>query len=142
MIARRLFPLIAAFAAAIAVLAYLRDPAWLPQVESGFRGWEVDDTGRRFRWIGGHASFFVRSDATGVTIPVRTTFAEGDWPITVSISIDDRGVDRLELADAEWRYGKVRLPARGNRRVRRIDIRADRTRPGNRAVKVGEIEVR
>jgi hypothetical protein len=127
---------------AIAGLVYLRDPAWLLRTESGFGPWEVDQNATRFRWMGGHASFFVPSDAPGVTIPLRTTFNEGDRPIVVSISIDDRFVDRVELSDGDWRHSRVRMPRRGTRRVCRIDIRADRTRTGNRAVQVGEIRVR
>ncbi len=127
---------------AIAGLVYLRDPAWLLRTESGFGPWEVDQNGTRFRWMGGHASFFVRSDAPGVTIPLRTTFNEGDRPIVVSISIDDRSVDRVVLTDGDWRHSSVRMPPRGTRRACRIDIRADRTRTGNRAVQVGEIQIR
>jgi hypothetical protein len=137
-------PLLLAAVAVIVVgaLAYLRDPPWLLQTESGFRGWESDEAGARFRWMNAHASFFVRSTATSVTIPLRTTFTGGDWPITVTVSIDDRLADRLELTDGAWHHSELRLPPPGGRRVRRIDIRASRSRPDDRTLRVGEIEVR
>jgi hypothetical protein len=121
-------------------LAYLRDPPWLIHMESGFRRWETDSTGVRYRWTSGHASFFVPSGATNVTIPLRTTFANpAEWPIAVTITIDDRAADRIVLSDDGWRSSTLRLPPGGRRRVRRIDLRADRARDGNRAVQVGEV---
>jgi len=128
--------------ALVAVLLYLRDPSWLLTTTSGMRGWE-EVAGRRFRWMGGHSSLFVPSEARLIEIPVRTTFDEpGDWPITVSISIDDRPGDQLVLADAEWHAIVLRMPPPGSRRVRRIDIRLDRTRDDNRGAAIGELAIR
>jgi hypothetical protein len=110
-----------------AALAYLRDPPWLLRVESGFRSWETAADGTRYRWTGGHASFFVRADASEIAIPLRTTFA----------SLDDRPARRLLLIDDQWQRVTLALPPRGGRRVRRVDIRVDRTRPGNRGVQAG-----
>jgi hypothetical protein len=90
--------------------------------------------------MGGHASLFVPSDAQAAEIPLRATFdAPGDWPILVSVSLDDRPVDRLVLVDATWRQAVVRLPPPGGRRVRRIDIRVDRMREDNRGAAIGVI---
>jgi hypothetical protein len=127
-------------AAAIAVplLVYLRDPPWLITTTSGFGRWQQEPGGPRFRWMGGHASFFVRSGARAIELPVRTTFAAGDWPVTVTVSIDDRPADRITLSDARWRSMLLRLPPAGSRRVRRIDIRLDRTRDEDHGVMVGE----
>jgi hypothetical protein len=123
-------------------LSYLRDPPWLLHTESGFRGWQQDADGRRWRWTGGHASFFVPSTASEVRIPVRTVFDQpGDWPITVSIAVDDRPADRITLSDDGWHASTLQMPSPDRRRTRRIDIRADRTRPGNRAVQIGEVQV-
>jgi len=132
-----------AFLAAIgASLAYLRDPPWLLSMTSGMRPWEMDADGRRLRWMGGHASLFVPSDARVISIPLRTTFADGDPSVTATISIDDRPVDRVVMTDPQWRSSTVRLPPKGTRRVRRIDIRVDRTRDDNRGAAVGEISIR
>jgi hypothetical protein len=124
------------------VLAYLRDPPWLLTMSSGLRGWETGPDGVRFRWAGPHASFFVPADARDMRLRLRTTFDRpGEWPIAVSISIDDEPVDRLVLSDPSWRESVVRLPARSSRRVRRVDVRADRARDDNRAVQLGEVIV-
>jgi hypothetical protein len=121
-----------------AALISLRDPRWLLQSTSGLRQWEVAADGTRFRWTGGHASFFVSSAARTIEIPLRATFDRpGDLPIVVTITMDDRPVDRIVLSDAAWRRSFVRLPPRGSRRTRRIDIRVDRTRDDNHGVQLG-----
>ncbi len=123
-----------------AALAYLRDPPWLISVTSGMRPLQMDASGRRYRWMGGHASLFVPADARFISIPLRTTFdAPGDLPISVTIAIDDRPVDRVVLADPQWHLSTVRLPTPGARRVRRVDIRVDRTRDDNHGAAVGDV---
>jgi hypothetical protein len=123
-----------------AVLVYLRDPPWLISITSGMRPWQTDASGRRLRWTGGHASLFVPADTRLLSIPLRTTFdTAADAPVTVNVTIDDRAADRIVLTDPAWRISSFRLPARGSRRVRRIDIRVDRTRDDNRGVAIGEI---
>ncbi len=125
-----------------AALAYLRDPPWLEHMESGFRRWETAADGTRYRWTGGHASFFVPATATAIVIPTRTTFDDpGQPPILVSITIDDRPADEFVLRDDEWRQHELLLPPPGPRRLRRIDVRADRLRHGLRGVQVGEVRV-
>lgn len=124
-------------AAAVVTVAYLRDPPWLLQYSSGLREWETAGDGSRVRRAGAHASFFVPSGARDLRLRVRTTF-EGptDWPMTVSVTLDDVPVDRLVLSDGAWRESVIRLPPRGSRRVRRVDIRSDRTRDDNRAIQL------
>jgi len=126
----------------LGALAYLRDPGWLIGVESGLRPWERAADGTRSRWTGGHAAFFVPSTATSLALPIRTTFAPGDPPVTVTITVDDRLAAVAELRDDLWRRVTLSLPGRGTRRVRRIDIHVDRTRPGNRGVAIAEVELR
>lgn len=123
-----------------AALAYLRDPPWLIDTSHGFHGWETDDAGRAFRWTTGHASFFVPADAGAVEIPIAA--GPGGAPAIATVTIDDRPAEGIELSDDTWRVVVLRLPPPGGRRVRRIDIRVDRTRPGQRGVRVGEIRVR
>jgi hypothetical protein len=73
-------------------------------------------------------------------LPLRTTVDRPDeWPIAVSITLDDEPADRVVLADAAWNERVIRLPPPGSKRVRRVDIRSDRTRDDNHAVQVGEI---
>lgn len=93
--------------------------------------------------MGGHASFFVPADARSIEIPVRTTFERpDDWPITVSVSIDDRPASRIVLTDGEWRRVLLTMPPRGSRRVRRIDLQMDRARDDNRTAAIGEVVTR
>lgn len=131
-------------AAAIAgSLAYLRDPPWLLRVSSGMRAWQTGPDGTRYRWASGHSSFFVPSGAASIEIPMRAPFdGPNDWPIVATITLDDRPVDRLTLSDAAWHRSVIALPARSSRRVRRIDIRLDRTRNENHGVAIGEIRIR
>jgi len=129
-------------AAAIVLLGYLRDPPWLLSTSSGLRAWETDADGTRVRWMGGHASLFVPASARVVELPVRTTFdASGDWPVTVTVAVDDRMSDRLVLADGTWHSMLVPLPPAGHRKVRRLDIRLDRTRDDNHGAAIGELRI-
>ena len=124
-------------------LAYLRDPPWLIRMETGFRGWGTTADGARARWTGGHASFFVRSNAAAIVIPIRTTFASpSDGPVTVTVAVDDRAAQQLVLTDDRWHAVTLPLPRQASRRVRRIDIRVNRTRAGNRGLLVGEVQAR
>jgi hypothetical protein len=135
--------LLASLAIGAAALAYLRDPDWLINVESGFRNWETAADGTRYRWTDGHASFFVRSDANAIEIPIRTTVsAPSEIPVSVELTIDDRFADQLVLNGDEWHRVKMVLPPRGTRRVRRIDIRVKRTKAGNKGVQVGVVRSR
>jgi hypothetical protein len=142
----RLGPFVRAVAGGALVLAgltYLYDPPWLAGVESGLRGWEIANDNRRYRWTSGHASFFVPSSATAIGIPLRTTFAAPEnQPMTVAISVDDRLASTVVLREDEWQTTLVTLPAKGRRSLRRIDVRVDRIRNGNRGVQLGEVEIR
>jgi hypothetical protein len=135
---RRLLVAIAIVGLLCAVLAYLRDPPWLARVESGLRQWERLADGTPYRWTDGHASFFVAATATRITIPIRATFdTPGDPPVLVSLSIDDRAADAFVLRDDRWDLRKLLLPPPGRRTLRRIDVRVDRVRAGNRGVQLG-----
>jgi len=140
---RRPGPWIAVALGLLGTIAYLRDPPWLLRVESGFRGWENTIDGTRVRWIGGHASFFVPAEAASFVMPVRTTFALiDDPPVTLRVTVDDRAAAVAVLASPGWQQVTVPLPRGGTRRVRRIDVRVDRTRPGNRGAQIGEVRLR
>jgi hypothetical protein len=126
-------------------LAYLRDPSWLASQTTGLRGWERRADGTAYRWSGGHASFFVPSDAAHVRIPIATTFdaraPRGDEPMVVTFAIDDVRAGRALLADEGIQNVTLQMPPRGSRKVRRIDVRTSVTREGNRGVKIGEVMV-
>jgi hypothetical protein len=140
---RRAFLVLVALALAVGALAYLRDPAWLLTTTAGFGPWRTDPDGTRFRWTAGHSSFFVPAGAAAIDVPLRATFdTEADWPIVATITIDDRPAERIVLNDGAWRRVAIRLPPRGRRRVRRIDIVLDRMRDEGRGIQVGEVALR
>ena len=139
---RRIAALLFVVVLAAAALAYLREPPWLATMDYGFRGWQTDADGTRFRWTGGHASFFVPAAATAVSIPLRTTFAPGEPAVRVSLAIDDRPADAIVLRDPAWQVRTLALPPRGRRGLRRIDVRIDRVREGNRGAQIGEWHIR
>jgi hypothetical protein len=133
---------VAAGALLVAALAHLRDPAWLAGVESGFHRWETDAQGTRFRWTTGHASFFVPASSAAIEIPVSAAFdAPQDPYVVATITIDDLAAERVELTDGRWRVVRVPLPRPGSRRLRRVDLRVDRMRPGDRGIRIGEVRV-
>jgi len=141
MVTRRAVLVVVCAAAVAGALAYLRDPPWLITETSGLRRWEQRPDGPRYRWSSGHASFFVRSDAAAVDLPVSTTFDDRDArPMMVTVSVDDKVTARLVLSDAAWRVVRVPLPPPGGRGVRRIDVRTSITREDNHGVRIGEVE--
>jgi hypothetical protein len=132
--------LIACLVLAIAALAYLRDPGWLAGYTTGLRDWQRAPDGRRFRWSGAHASFFVPADAGEIRVPIATTFTPGERPMTVTFTIDDARAARTLLIDPGWQTIPLALPRPGSRRVRRIDVRTDVTREGNHGIMLGDVE--
>ena len=123
--------------------AYLYDPPWIARVTSGLRDWEEDPPGTRFRWTTGRASFFVPRDATVMTLPMRALFpGPNGAPVVVEISVDDRWLAEIVLADADaWHRPVLPLPRRPtHRRHRRVDLRVSRTvGPFILGVQTGEI---
>jgi hypothetical protein len=137
----RLAGIVAAALAIAGALAYLHDPPWLIDQTSGLRDWEHDGGEPRYRWSGGHASFFVRADAAAVEFPLSTTFDGRDTrPMMVTVSVDDRVAARLVLTDGTWQRVRVALPPVGGRRVRRIDVRTSITREDNHGVRIGDVD--
>ena len=134
--------IIAILVAIAGALAYLRDPGWLENQTTGLRPWQRAEDGTRFRWSGGHASFFVPADAQSLRVPIATTFPEADArPMVVTFFIDDARAGRVMLTDQAWRDVVIPMPPRGWRRLRRIDVRTSVTREDNHGVKIGEVQV-
>jgi hypothetical protein len=142
MVVMRRAMVLALVAALAGTLWYLRDPAWLIDQTTGLRPAERAPDGSVFRWSGGHASFFVPSDATAIRIPLATTFdARGAAPMVVTVFVDDVRAGRVLLTDDRWQSLTIPLPPRGSRRVWRIDIRTSVVREDNHGVKLGEVQV-
>ena len=126
----------------VAAVWYLRDPPWLLSYSSGFHPWEAGGDGRPYRWTKGHASFFVPSDARRITLPLRSlNESPEDWPITATVTIDDRVADQVTFRNDAWHELSIRMPDTMTRRVRRIDIRLDRVRSRLRGVQLGPVEL-
>jgi hypothetical protein len=126
-----------------ALIAGLRDPVWAGRAASGFRSWEEDPPGARFRWTAGRASFFVPADADAMTLPLRTEFAGPNGaPTEVEIRSDERYLATVRLPDLHvWLKTTLPLGGRASRRYRRIDLRVNRVVPPYMlGVMVGEVE--
>lgn len=123
---------VACVAAAVTAGAiYLHDPPWVADLTYGFHPWAIDPaSGERFRWTMGRGSFFVPSDATAMTLRVRSYKALPPNPITVDIRVDDRPLTVITLPNPlqpdphAWVVARLPLP-RGHtsRHFRRVDIR-------------------
>jgi hypothetical protein len=119
-------------AAALTLLGlafYLFDPPWAAIVTSGLRPWEEDPPGTRFRWTAGRASFFVPSDATSMTLPMRAVFpGPAGAPTMVDVRVDNRFLATIELPDPSV-WVRTQLPLgrqTSRRRVRRVDLNVNR----------------
>jgi len=139
---RSRYGIVAVVAVLAGVLGYLRDPAWIASQTTGMWDREQGPDGSWYRWTNSHASFFVPADASAARLRLSTTFdADDAEPILVTVSVDDVRAARLVLADAGWHDLVVALPPKGSRRERRIDIRTNRVRAGNRGVRVADVQL-
>lgn len=118
-------------AAVTAAAIYLHDPPWVANLTYGFRPWAIDPrSGDRFRWTMGRGSFFVPSDATAMTLRLRSHKPLPPNPITVDVRVDDRPLTVITLPNPlqpdpdAWVVARVPLPrSRTSRHFRRVDIR-------------------
>jgi hypothetical protein len=127
-------------------LGYLYDPPWIGGVTSGLRPWEEDPPGTPFRWTAGRASFYVPSNASTMTVPLRSVFpGPHGAPVTVEMRDNGRLLTIVELRDpVAWVRTTVPLkPVAGHRRFRRIDLSVSRVMPPFAlGVMTGEVTVR
>lgn len=134
--------MLVAVLAIASLLGWLRDPPWLAGMSSGLGDWIVDESGTRARWAAGRSAFFVPADARTVRFALRTTFDDpNDWPVVVSVTLDDRPVERVTLDDPAWRVVEIVMPTAGSRRHRRIDLHVNRLRAEARGVLLSEIVI-
>jgi hypothetical protein len=130
----------------VAALAYLYDPPWIGGMTTGLGRWEEYPAGIRYRWTTGHATLYVPSDATSLTLPMRAGF-QGTLTraVTVKVSVDDRWLADVVLPEpAAWFRTELPMPhLRTHRRHRRIDLLVDRTvGEMSLGVQTGEISVK
>jgi len=143
---RRRWIVAAALAAAIAALAYLRNPPWIEGVTSGMKPWDRDEYGVLYRWTEGHASFYIPSNVQTMTLPMRSAVASEDHsPVKVELRQDGALLGIVDLATVtEWVKPTLTLrPSRTGRPFQRIDLRVSRTfPPWSFGVMTGEVTFR
>ena len=91
----------------------------------GLSAWQPGTDGSRYRWAGAHATFFVRSAARWVEIPLR----HGPQPaqnVHVRFFIDGREADTVLLPDdAQWHVVRLMLMRRREATYSRIDLQIE-----------------
>ena len=125
-----------------AAMTYLHDPPWIGSVTSGLRDWEQEPSGTRFRWASSHATFYVPSDRSTMTLSLEGVFGETDGRTgTIDITVDDRWLATFTLPDSEWIQRRLTIAGESTgRRYRRIDMRVRPTfGHRNLSVKLGEV---
>jgi O-antigen ligase len=107
---------------------------------SGFSKWQQQSDGSRFRWAGGHATFFVSPAARSIRIPLRKA-PSAPAAIEVAIYLDgveaNRVILRAEdgekavrlnlLRPAKTRFARVDLESRVPGESRPLDVQATDT---------------
>ena len=132
-----------------ALAIYLHDPPWVANLTYGFGPVLVDAQGERGRWTMGRGSFFVPSDATAMTLKVRSHKPLPPNPITVDVRVDDRPLSIITLPSLlhpnpdDWVVVKLPLPRRhSSRHFRRVDLRVRHWRDSfYLGVHLGEIAI-
>lgn len=131
--------------------AAVRDLALRQDSRFGAFDWEIDPAGgRRFRWIGPRATFFVPDGDGAVRVPLRALHARLDRPVRVDVAVGGQRIARLPLIRSDWVHFAFGLPESGGwRGLHRLDLtvdppwRADERRNGDArtlGVQIGRIE--
>ena len=129
----------------------VRDAAARQDARFGAFAWEIDpDAGRRFRWIGPRAAFFIPGNEQIVSIPLRAPHAGRDRLVTVDVAVDGSRIARLPFFHDHWVQVPLMLPASGGwHGIHRVALAVDPPwPPGERqngdgrtlGVMVGKIE--
>jgi O-antigen ligase len=101
-----------------------RRNASMENTASGVSRWQRLDDGGRFRWAGGRSTFYVRSSATALTIPLRHG-GRTPGPVVVRIYLDGVEANRIELGpDRGWQQVRLLLLRQSNRPWRRVELHA------------------
>ena len=132
-LSRRSMLVIGAVAVAVLVslpfrLARAEQYANLEGASAGFSMWQRETDGKRYRWSGGHATFFAPSTSTAVHLPLRAGTAASS-PVEVRFSVDRQESQRIVLQPrSDWTSVRLPLPPDHRGRFVRIDI--DTSLPG------------
>jgi O-antigen ligase len=80
------------------------------RVAYGFYGWEVRDSGDRYRWSQGRATLFARSSARRIELPVAAWRPPGTPDATLEVFVDGRLASHLVLTQNEGRVLQLDAP--------------------------------
>ncbi len=124
----------------------------LSRATRGLSPWQTESGGRRFRWAGPDATFYIPGRAVRVQFPVqlpprsRSSATEGEQ---VSIFLDGRPANTIDLKAGDWVTVQLLVPDRPNVTFHRVDLRvgvpSTGAEPGDarrsRRIQMGEVTV-
>ena len=94
--------------------AVVRDAAARQDARFGAFEWETEpDEGRRFRWIGPRAAFFVPGSEDVLRLPLRALHAGRGRPVTVDVAVGGQRIARVPFFNDRWIEVPLRLPVSG-----------------------------
>ena len=107
--------------------AAVRDAAARRDARSGAFAWEIEPgAGRRFRWIGPRAAFFIPGSEEVVPLPLRAPHASRGRPVTVDVAVGGKHIARIPLFHGDWVELPLRLPVSGGwYGIHRVELGVD-----------------
>lgn len=129
----------------------VRDTAARQDARFGAFAWETEpDDGRRFRWIGPRAAFFLPGNEQAAALSLRAPHAGRGRPVTVDVAVDGTRIARIPFFHDQWVQVPLRLPVSGGwYGIHRVELVVDPPwTPGERrngdgrtlGVMVGKVE--
>lgn len=99
----------------------------LAHVTEGLHAKEKDPRGEPFRWTGSEASFYVAAESRAFVLRLRHL---APFPQRLTILLDGRPIDELDLQDGAWHTLRYVMPSAGSwwgTRFYRVDLRVKPT---------------
>jgi O-antigen ligase len=97
----------------------------------GFSDWQTDSEGVSFRWMIGHAQFYVPTTANAVGLPLRLEAAGGSERSVVEVYLEGHLATRIRLERGAWQNVRFLMPqARPGKRFWRIELTVPATPDG------------
>jgi O-antigen ligase len=93
----------------------------LSRVSYGFSDWRTSDDGVRSRWAGPRVTFFMRSSARAIDVPLAAKLPATPHGAQVDILVNGHTADRIVLNNQDWRVVRINAPA-SRRRFWRVDM--------------------
>ena len=105
----------------------VRDAAARQDARFGAFAWEIEpDEGRRFRWIGPRAAFFIPGSEDAVPIALRAPQASRDRQVIVDVAVDGTRIARIPFFHDDWIEAPLILPVSGGwYGIHRVDLGVD-----------------